>query len=481
MIVNDKIKTDEFQFWNRIFELLGVSVDYWDAGFKREEESSTQDEQQQSSLTNSPEHNSQPHNEEERQESLLSPPPQSSPSPTPQQQESQFPQLKDMYTGKMILYPHCTLEDIPVDAILSHFHGHAHQTGHYSDLNSSMLLFLDPVFPESLEFYTYQSKGHSRLLKHLCSSEKNLQLPKDAYTGHHLVAPGLITTSQRSSKHAEKSTMKRLEREIPSQAVVLTNSTNNIKHSGLFKYKYGAMHARRCPLLRSCNFQCVDGAHGNLTTMGGDDPLLTVSSQTVPLGSRFGQVMLTVMSGLPLHCKLSILKKLEDKNSSDYIEFYLPNGVKLTKSDLAAICIAHEVADELYDCTGELHRMTYLVTDLDLSKALLRNGKREHISEMMDLIKREVTERRKTLNLPPVVQASNKIQELCNSWTMTTEPHPPQTSKKLSHGCSTNNLTTKSAASTKLPPLRCLQDSCRVLRSHQNFVDQERYNISDPL
>ena len=457
MITNDKIKEDELQFWKRIFELLGVSVDYWDAGYKTQGSNTSS----QSSL----EHGQTPETEH---------------------RSSKFPYLSHMYSGKMIIYPHCTLEQVPVDCILSHFQGQTQGEPH-NNLNSSMLLFLDPTFPDSLEFYTYKHKGHSRLLRHLCSSEKYLQLPKDAYTGHHLIAPGTFTASDRSSKHAEKATMKKLEKDVPSQAVVLSNSTSNIQHSGLFRYTYGAMHVRRSPLLRSCNFQCVDGPNGNLTTMGTDDPLLTISSRSIPLGSKFGQVFLTVLSGLPLHSKLSVLKKAEDKNSSDYVEFHLPNGLKLSRGDLAAICIAHSVADELYSCTGEASHMTYIAKDLDLSKALLRNGKREQISQMMDLIKREVAERRKTLNIPLVVQAANKINQFCNSWTARDELHPPTLQRQCSQQtavCSSTvtctNITT-SAKSVKLPPLRLLQDSSRVLRSHQHFVDQDKYNISDLL
>ena len=321
-----------------------------------------------------------------------------------------------------------------------------------------------------------------RLLKHLCSGEKYIPLPKSAYTGHHLIAPGTLTPSDRSSKPAEKNTMKKLERDVPSRAVALTNSTSNIKHSGLFKYSYGAMHVRRCPLLRSCNFQCIDGAHGNLTTMGGDDPLLTVSSKTVPLGSRFGQVFLAMLSGLPLHSKLSLLKQTEDNTSADYVEFCLPNGVILTKAELAAICIAHEVADEVYGCTGEVHRMTYVVADLDLSKALLRSRKRKLISKMVNLIKRELAERKKSLDISLAVQASNKILHLCNSLTEAFDStHTPPPSQRTTCSNTAPVDITAAVTGTKLPPLRLLQDSSRVLRSHQHFVDQDRYNISDML
>ena len=475
MITNDKITQDELKFWKRIFELLGVSVDYWDASHKTGESTDSTDGSQTTSSTivdDNPEQQNPPslphvhggHQQDQRQ------------------QHWRFPPINQMYSGKMILFPHCSLQDVPMDVILSHFHGQDHQREQRTDLNSSMLLFLDPTFPESLEFYTYQGKGHVRLLKHLCSSEQYISLPKGAYTGHHLIAPGTLTPSDRSSKHAEKATMKRLEKDVPSQAVALSNSTSNIQHSGLFKYSYGAMHVRRCPLLRSCNFQCVDGAHGNLTTMGTDDPLLTVSSQTVPLGSRFGQVFLAVMCGLPLHSKLSLLKTTENTSSSDYVEFSLPNGVVLTKGDLAAICIAHEVADEVYNYTGEVHRMTYVAADLDLSKALLRDRKRKLVSKMLDLIKREVAERKKSLNIPPVVQMSNKILDLCNALAEISDPmHTLPTAQRIN--CSNNVAkdTAPAAVSTKLPPLRLLQDSSRVMRSHQHFVDQDRYNISDLL
>ena len=426
MITSDNISREQFQYWQKIFEILNVSVDFWDSNYRKE---STGEQS-----------------------------PQIGTAATSAIAESPKPKLYQMYSGKVILYPHCDLDSFPAKEITRHFHGTPQNgTDILEDKNSSMLLFLKSTFPENLEDYTNQHSCNTRLLKHLCSSQEKIKLPVDAYSGHHLLAPGTLISPEWSMKRSRQSTMKKVEGETPSQSVALVKCTNRIRQTSRIRYSYGSMDVRRVPLLRSCNFQCIDCTGTNFMAMGSDDPLLTPSSREFPLGSNFGQVLLSVLNSLPLRCKLTILKKPVDKSSPHYVKFHLPNGLKLKKRDLAAICIASDVTNELLNCSKRPTRMTAVCEDIETNKAVFVSNGPQIVVQMMELIKQEVKERSRVTN---VISVSKEILGLCDSMI---------------------SLMSNRVANTSfqgLPPLRTLQDRNSVLRSHQYNVDDDYYDAS---
>ena len=429
MIVNKHLKREQFVLLQRIFNILSVNVDYWDSS-KRKRSSSTS-----------------PSPEVDSSESLQ------------EESESKLKQLFHTYRGKTILYPHFHYQDVPAEDIVSYL-----KLGNEShspcDQNSNLLLFHSSTFPKSLEDYHFQQSGDTQLLRYLCLPEEKIKIPQSAYSGHHILPPGTLVSMDCMIKRATKNVMRKIEHDEPSQTVVVMNHTRAIQHKRALHYSYGILDVRRCPLLRSCNFQFVDGAAGSMMSMGSDDPLLNPSSREFPLASKFGQVFLAVMHAIPLRCKLAILKKSEKKSSPNFVRFHLPNGLKFVKQELAAICIAREVADELLNCSGNITQMQYILNDLEANKTLCaEKDTAEIISAMLNLIATEVAERKKAMPFPIVAQTSNEILQLC---------------------CSSNFLK-KLSCLKKLPQLKLLQDSSRVLRSHQLTVDDDHYNVSKDL
>ncbi len=418
MVTSDSITREQFLYWQKIFEILSVSVDFWDTNY--------------------------------RKTSVVQPPPpysfnSSASPPPPELPKSKLPQFCDLYSGKVILYPHCDLDLLPTREIARHFHGE-NVSGALEDKNSSMLLFLKSSFPENLEDYTNGFIGQNRLWKHLCSTEERIQLPPDAYSGVHIVAPGTFVSPNWSMTRSRARTMKAVQNQTPTQSVALIGYTNKIRRTSRVRYQYGFMDVRRVPLLRSVNFQCVDCTGHNYLAMGTDDPLLTPSSREFPLGSHFSQVLLSVLFSLPLRCKLNILKKPIQKSSPNHVKFHLPNGVRLTKRDLTVICLASDIVDEVYSCPEVLTRMKALCDDVSANQAVyIASGM---IPRIIKLVQQEVDERQ-------LSTSSAAVKELI---------------------CLSNSLAVMigeercKSMSFQLPLLRTLQDKNTVLRCHQYFV-----------
>jgi len=258
----------------------------------------------------------------------------------------------------------------------------------------------------------------------------------------------------------EKKWLKKLEKEIPSQAATVVARQVNIQSAGTFRYSYGAVDMRRFPLLRSCKFLVVDGAGGSMVDMGLDDINLAPSSSEIPLASNFGQVLLATLLGIPLRCKLALIKtRPEETTQSPPVElrFFLPNGFTMTKFELIMVSAAAEIADEVYGCSGVAHRMSELAQDVQSNTAAyVTNGRA--VLQGMELIKREVKER-KTRNS----QVSQTIREI---------------NRHIGHV--QRNLRRAGVDSSNLPPLvsmKHLQDHYRVHRSHQHRVKDKRWNL----
>ena len=449
MITNDQISSGEFALWQKIYDILDVNVDYWDAS----EDNDTPPEAERSS-----------------QRSPVLPTDHSVPP-------------FELYTGRTIVYPHCKLDHIPSDYIIDHFNT-------VNSSTSSMLLFLESSGSKSLEEYYYSHSGHARIFRHLCRVEDRVSLPEDAHSGYHLLTPGTLASPETAIKRSETRIVKKLEHSSPSHALALfKGQSSNINHKGLWKYSYGRIDVRTFPIQRSCNLQCVDETGGNMTSMGADDPLLTVTSTEFPLASKFGQVFLAVLAAIPLKCKLNILKCTK----STQVKFHLPNGVVLNKQQLSAIAIAHTVADEVMNCNGSLSRMETVLDDLQANTNLYTRNSATHsvIKQMLALIQLEATHRARRFNQPAVSQAVKEIHALCQS--VTDFDIPPMYMRQNSFTHSLLSVATEDSfsmsflspeskqdkpESERLPTLSVLQDSIQVLRTHQLLVEDDCYIVS---
>ena len=142
-----------------------------------------------------------------------------------------------------------------------------------------------------------------------------------------------------------------------------------------------------------------------------DDINLTPSSTEIPLASNFGQVLLATLFGIPLRCKLAIIKTQSEEATEAppvNFSFYLPNGFAMTIHELVMVCIAAEVTDEVYSCSGVARRMSELAQDVQNNlAAYLDNGRA--VLQGMELIKEEAKLRKKVISNSQVSRTISEI------------------------------------------------------------------------
>ena len=511
MITSKHISESEFELWKKIFHILDLNVDYWDSDHMLKK-----DKQQ---MEIDPESSSSPQTTLSAGHEASSLTISTSEPRNISQKSSRFPSFYKMYTGKAIIYPHCSLDDISTEEIVSYLDSPTSE-------DSNMLIFLSETVPKSLEDNYYDRAEHAKILHHICRIQDRTKVPENKHTGYHIIAPGMFVSPEATIKQSEKRNMKRLERACPSHSVGLFSHGSGMYQKSLIKYSYGSMEVRRCPIRRSANFQCVSGAGGSIMSMGSDDPLLTVQSMEFPLASKFGQVFLSVLASVPLMGKLRILKCSKERQSQRFIKCYLPNGAFLTKQELVAIAIAHDVADEILDCTISISRMKLVEEDIQNNKTFYsRHGVATTINKMLSLIKQETMERITycCVSSAAVHSSATEVKRLCSSLQIqdfttsvecihryhhchhhpryhhtvqinspvaeqrngnvhtTRDTMPPSGSRNAktfsasyTHSSGSVNLRTKS-----LPPLRILQDSIHVLRSHQ-LTTEDCFDVTRP-
>ena len=228
------------------------------------------------------------------------------------------------------------------------------------------------------------------------------------------------------------------------------------------KYSYGEVDIRRVPILRSSKFLVVDGAGGSVTNMGFDDANLSPNSTDIPLASNFGQSFLATLCGLPMRCKLNLLKNISKGDygdaSTSKVCFYLPNKAALSKEELVMITAAWEIADEVYSCSRSLTRMKEFAEDIQQNtRAYTDNGR--VILRGLELIKKETSSRKDRFSNSDISQACSEIkryggdiqQALCGARVDSKKLDPP------------------------LVSLEILLD--RVHRCHQYLVKDEKWNL----
>ena len=502
LVTSKNISAAEFNLWLRIFDILELNVDFWDSEWESD---------------NLAAHGA---NEGSGTSGLFG---GQHLKVSASSVKSDCSSVFAAYSGKTIVYPYCDLENISPQDIISHFDS--------SPTNSSgLLLFLKSTIPESFEYHCYDHVDHTTVFRHLCRVEDRVKIEEKLNVGHHLVAPGTFVSADVSAEKFKKKMLKKLEKTYQPYAVAVFSRSSRIVQKSAIKYSYGSMDICKFPIRRSCNFQCVSGAGGTLAAMGIDDPFLTPKSEEFPLASKFGQVLLAVLASAPFETKLRIMKNTGKDHPQASVKCYLPGGRYLTVKELAAIAIAHDVADEILDCSSSISRMKLLKEDLSHNMLFYsRNGLAPVVNQMLSLIKSEAADRVKVCdNVAGSQSSAREITRLCSflrvadcrdigrnsDWDprsfvsrpvvtkMNSLPifqqHPNEqatASSSRSQSCSAMPAAEGKRAMGKvqvqvsgagegddgrwpLPPLKTLQDTVHVRRSHQLKVKDGCYDVS---
>ena len=398
MVTDQSITRKEFVFWQRILTLADVTVDFWDTsrynGFSVD-------------TTTNKRH--------------------------PVSWEGR-------YAGKMIIYPYTNLDLLWGIDIARQFHGENHRDGPLQEQNSSMVLLLPPSQPRAPGQGSYTDLGDKDVIRHLAAVDEAVTLPENTtYSGFHLTHPeagppetcSFIPSfildpifkregARRPYLGWEKKQLKKVEKETPSQSATVLTRTTNITSNRLFRFNYGQVDIRRIPLLRSSKLLVVDGAGGSALSLSSDDLHLNAASSEVPLASNFGQIFLAVLFGLPMRCKLALLKKKTPEGEGDgegeggEVVFKTPHNLTYTRADLVVICAVSEIADDLLSCSGNAQRMREFAREIENSTAdFVHNG--VAILRGMALLADEGKARKKRLKTDQVNRALQELTQLIST------------------------------------------------------------------
>ncbi len=397
-ITSQSITRKQFTFWQALFKTLQVSVDYWDID----------------------------------KHSGLS---------VDSRTNTEHPKTwKGRYSGSMILYPYCNLQNLQSIDLVKHFNG---STTAPAELNSSAVLFM------------LQQNDHNKaLLKYLSTATNSI--PGITYGGKHMLKPDLQKNPKIYSKY-EKQMIKTLEKENPSQLPILAGRQLNVQSTGTFKYSYGSVNIRRIPLLHSAKFLVV-ADHSSSVDIGVDDPQLSLQSTNVPLASIFGQLFFSVLFGLNISAKMKLMK--DGKYGDIGLRFSLPNGSIMF---LPEITIVWEIADEVYNFSGTSYRMQAFTNDVKgRNSEYLVNG--TIVLRGLLLLKNELKKRKE------------KLRKLCNSKTA-------QACSEIIQLCSQiEQLLTQSGISKKnlepLPIIDILTDSSHFFLPHQLVQKDKKWDLT---
>jgi hypothetical protein len=423
LVTSEAITRKEFVYWQRILEVLKVSVDFWDTtrynGFSLDSASGTRHQ-----VT-----------------------------------------WEGRYSGKMIMYPHCDLQLLLGVDVPRHFHGTDYRESTLREFHSSMLLFLPDSEVHGRIAERFSDLGDKHVLRHLSAVEATLEIPETVrYGGKHISRPGSCFVTPQPYLNWEKKYLKKLEKERPTQAPTVLSRQVNIKSTGRFSYEYGQVDIRHIPLLRSSKFLVVDGAGGSVVNMSSDDVHLIPSSSQIPLASNYGQVFLLVLHGLPMLNKIKLLKAQPEHSTDEPaipVTFLLPSGASLSLPQLTMVAASSEVSDELYSCSGSAERMQQLAHAVEQdASAFATNGRA--ILQGLELIKNQIKLRKKKVSNARVSLAFNEINR-----------HANNIKRYMNRaGVNNNNLEV-------LSPFDHLACQDHLHRCHQHWVDddRERWNL----
>ena len=256
-----------------------------------------------------------------------------------------------------------------------------------------------------------------------------------------------------------KQYLKKLEKKHPMQAPVLLSRQANIQQTGMITYKYGSVDIRNIPILRSSKFMAVDGCGGSFVDMSLDDVNLVPTSSQIPLGSNYGQVFLLTLYCIPLLNKITLLKIQPLHPTENPVTFVLPNGVSFSIVELTMITLADEIADELYSYSGTSERLHILATNIEQDSAEFTATGRI-ILQGLKLIKSEVYKRKA------------KVKHSSSSPFISDMDQHAQNILQVFQDIGVNDQNLK-----MLTPLSLLLSKDHVHRSHQHWVEEDRWNL----
>ena len=310
LFVTDRSVTrKEFILWQKLFELLGARVDFWDLirfnGFSYRAGSCVRHD--------------------------IS--------------------WVGRHTGSLILFPNLPFKYFdPVD-VVTHLSDNSREGDANFVTNDSAVLFMSEG----------QVLGKIRkFLRHACLQTPKITIDGKNYGGNHIVSPDVKVFAEKRHE-----IIKNLESESPFSRHYITNCETIPKRIKKLSFSYGTLDVHRCPIHPGAKFMIVSRAVNRFTL---DDPHFSVGQNEIPLGSDWGQTFLYVLYGLPCSLKFSILQGNRDEEVS--ATFVTPSGLILHIVELVELSLTKEIIAEISCLTIDLPKLAALTASIlgDLDK-----------------------------------------------------------------------------------------------------------------
>ncbi|KAI6650669.1 hypothetical protein LOD99_7720 [Oopsacas minuta] len=315
LFVTDKsISRKEFVLWQRLFELLGVQVDFWDRdrfdGF-------------------------------------------SSKGATGSRHEVSW---IGRHSGSLILFPNSPFQYFdPID-VVTHLKDNSRVGVDANSVsNDSSVLFIDSLPSE----VTSLNEIMKKYLRCICLQAPKITLEGKDYRGNHMMGP-----DPDDFKDKQIEIIKNIEMESPVCRHYISNVEHNPRRLKFLSFTYGTLDIHRFPIEPTSKFMIVTRSVNRFTL---DDQHLSVGQKEIPLGSDWGQTLLYILYGLPCYIKFSILQGNRDEEIST--TFVTPSGTIIELIELVHLSLTKEIIAEVSCLSLNLPKLAALTTrvlgDLD--------------------------------------------------------------------------------------------------------------------
>ena len=309
LFVTDKtITRKEFILWQRLFELLGVSVDFWD---------------------------------KDRYEGF------SYLGTTRCRHEVSW---INKHSGSLIFFPNSPFHYFdPID-VMTHLRDNSRVGNDPNAVpNDAGVLFIHSIGENERKVSTIKA-----YIKNMCLQGTKVALGGKDYGGNHMTGP-----NEDDIKEKQTEAIKHCESEQPGNRYFITDIQNNPERLKLLSFTYGMLSLHSMPIERSNKFMIVTRSVHNF---GLDDTNLSVGQLEIPLANDWGQTLLYILYGVPIHVKLSILRGHREEEVSTV--FVTPAGTRLSLVELAEMCLTKEIIAEITCLTIEMPKLAALATSI---------------------------------------------------------------------------------------------------------------------
>ena len=287
-MTDHQITRREFILWQRLFQLVGVTVNFWDrdryAGISYKE--ATGDRHELSWV--------------------------------------------GKHGSSLIIYPNACISAVDPSDLIEHLNNNNRVGTDQTIENDSGAIFIQSIGKDG------NSRDIKRYIKDICNVGQKISLEGKDYGGKHMTLPGATDFKSKRSD-----IVKSLEEQSPNNRCYVTTHLTLPKRLKMLSYTYGSIEVNRFAIEQTSKFMIVSR---DISKFLGDDVNMSVAQKEIPLANNWAQTLVYIIYGLPTKIKFGIL---QGRNEECDITFVTPSGYKLSIVDIAQLALTREILAEV--------------------------------------------------------------------------------------------------------------------------------------